>query len=126
MRRRTYVEDEVNTSPLLHHLDTRSEDGSAKVGSWVGQSSLEAVCPRGEVAVLGDNRHLVLVVGDDLGEFGLYELRAGRLVTKSLENSCGVVETALHDEEARGLWEPEKSTSQDDGPCELKTDWDTV
>jgi len=31
----TEIEDEVDSSPLLHHLQARSQDGSAKVASWV-------------------------------------------------------------------------------------------
>lgn len=90
----------------MHHLDRGTEDGSAEVGSGVHESSLEAVGPRGEVSVLWNDRHFVLVVGNDLSEFGLDEFRAGRLVTKALENASGVVETTLHDEETGRFWKP--------------------
>ena len=47
------------------------------------------------------------MVGNDFGEFGLNEFRAGRLVTKTFENASGIIETTLHDEEAGRFWKPE-------------------
>jgi len=41
----TEVEDEVDTGPLLHHLERSSEDSTAEVGGWVAETTLEAVHP---------------------------------------------------------------------------------
>lgn len=41
----TEVEDEVDTGPLLHHLEGSSKDSTAEVGSWVSETTLEAVQP---------------------------------------------------------------------------------
>lgn len=41
----TEVEDEVDTGPLLHHLEGSSEDGSAQVGRWSAKTASEASIP---------------------------------------------------------------------------------
>lgn len=39
------VKDEVDSGPLLHHLERCTENGAAEVGLLVAESSLEAVHP---------------------------------------------------------------------------------
>jgi hypothetical protein len=39
------VEDEVYTSPLLHHLQGSSEDRAAEIGAGLSETALEAVGP---------------------------------------------------------------------------------
>lgn len=41
----TKVEDEVDTGPLLHHLERGSQDGSAQVRRWVFETAAEASHP---------------------------------------------------------------------------------
>ena len=41
------VEDEVDTSPLLHHLERGTKNRAAQVGLLVKQATLEAVHPAG-------------------------------------------------------------------------------
>ena len=80
------VEDEVDTSPLLHHsreglaqssvadgrgeglLERCSEDCATHVGRGLEEGTLEAVGPAGEVAVLGDNAHFIFVVGNNFSK----------------------------------------------------------
>ena len=123
---RSKVEDEVDSSPLLHHLQASTEDGSAEVAGGVPETTLEAVCPAREITVLGDDGHLILVVGDNFSEFGLNKLRASRLVTKSFKNSGSLVQLALHDKVSRGLRQPKQSSSEDQGPEELNCHRDSV
>jgi len=59
---------QVDTSPLLHHLERSTKDGSSKVGSGVSKTTRETSRPRVDVAGLRDEFRLVLVVGDDLGK----------------------------------------------------------
>lgn len=120
------VEDEVDTSPLLHHLHAGSENRTPEVGSSVPERASEAVCPRCEVSTLRDDGHLVLMIGNDFSKLGLDELGAGRLVTKALENNSCFIKTTLHDEITWRLWKPDEGTSKDDGPGELETHGDTV
>jgi hypothetical protein len=65
----TKVENEVDTSPLLHHLEGGSEDGSAQVGRWVSETALEAVQPSSKVTRVWDNGQFVLVICDDFSQF---------------------------------------------------------
>lgn len=60
------VEDEVDTSPLLHHLHGSSQDGSSQVGLLVSEPALEAVHPATEPASGRNHLSLVLFVGNDL------------------------------------------------------------
>ncbi len=63
------VEDKVDARPLLHHLQGGTEDRAAEVGAGLAEAALEAVGPGGEVAALGDDAHLIFVVGNDLSQF---------------------------------------------------------
>lgn len=122
----TEVKDEVDTSPLLHHLERCSQDSSAEVGGGVAERTLEAVGPAGEVSVLRNDGHFVLVVGNDFSKLSLNKLGSSRLITKTLKDTSGVFELSLLDVVTWGLWEPEQSTGQDQGPEKLKGHWDTV
>lgn len=61
------VEDKVDTSPLLHHLQRCTEDGTAQVAAGLEQTTFEAIGPAAEVTGLGDDLHLVLVIGNNFG-----------------------------------------------------------
>ena len=62
----TYIEDEVNTSPLLHHLKRGAKDGAAQVGSRVAESTSEAVEPGDKVSTTWHDRQLIIIIGNDL------------------------------------------------------------
>lgn len=122
----TEVEDEVDTSKLLHHLHDYTKKSTAKVGGGAPKTTLEAGGPRTDVAGLRNNGHLVLVVGDDLSELILNVLGIGRLATDASERIGGLVELALLDVETRRFGEESKTSGEDDGPEELDGDRDTV
>jgi len=75
------VEDEIDTSELLHHLEQDTDRGSAAVADALEDGTLEAVAPAGKVAGLGNDLLLVFVVGNDLGEFVLDIFRVDGLTT---------------------------------------------
>ena len=120
------VEDEVDTGELLHHLEDYAEDRAADVGGALGDGAVEAVGPALEVGGLGDDLHLVLVVGDDLGELVLDVVGVNWLATDGGKGLGGLLELALLDEETGGLWQEEETGREDDGPQELDGDGDTV
>jgi hypothetical protein len=128
--RGTEVEDEVDTladvstltrtlsvhttyGKLLHHLDRSTEDSLSEIGSGVPQSTRETSGPGSEVTTLGHEFGLVLVVGDDLGEFLGDVVRVGGLSTNSSKGSGSLVNSTLLDEPSRGLGEEEKTGSED-------------
>lgn len=123
---RTEVEDEVDTSELLHHLHADTEHSAAEVGGGAGDAALEASFPRSEVAGLGDNSHLVLVVGDNLGKLILNVLRVQRLTTDATESGSSLVELALLDPVTGRLGQQSKTDGENDSPEELDSDRDTV
>lgn len=120
------VEDEVDTGPLLHHLERSTKDGLAEVGVGLEERTLEAVGPRSEPGGGGDELALVLLVGDDLGKFNLDVLRVLGLTTKTGEGIRRLGELALLDEITRRVGEEEKAAAEDDGPDELDSDRDAV
>jgi len=122
----TEVEDEVDTSPLLHHLERSTEDSAAQVAVGLPERSLEAVHPAAQVAVLGDDLHLVLVVGNDLSQFLLNVLRVTGLATDAGKRMGGPVELTTLDEVTRRFWESEKTTSQDQSPKNLNGNGNAV
>ena len=120
------VEDKVDTGPLLHHLHRGTEDGETQVGTWVSKTTRETSSPRGEIASSRDELRLVLVVGDDLGEFLLDVVGVGWLTShdrQGLGRSFGL--TSL-DVPSGGLGKEEKTCGEDDGPKELDCDGDSV
>lgn len=120
------VEDEVDTSELLHHLEDYAEDCAANVGGALGDGTVEAVGPSLEVGGLGNDIHLVLVVGNDLSKFILDVVGVNWLSTDGGKGLGGSLELALLDEETGGLWQEEETSREDDGPQELHSDGDTV
>jgi len=91
------VEDEVDTRPLLHHLKRSAENGSSKIGRRISQTALEAIMPSIDVSRGWDNLTFILCVGDDLGDFGLNELRVLGLTTETTKNLNGFVSLSLFD-----------------------------
>jgi len=122
----TEVEDEVDTGPLLHHLQGSSENGSAQVAARLGQSTLEAVCPAAEIAVLRDDLHFVFVVGNDLGQFLLDHLRIAGLPPESRQNHGGAVEVAALDKVSWRFGEEEEAGREDQSPGQLDGDGNAV
>lgn len=127
------VEDEVDTSPLLHHLERGTKDSLAKVGVGLEERTLEAVGPARDPATGGDKLALVLLVGNDLSklEFNhgpeLSSLGVGRVDTTNLHQSLlGLIGTAALDEVTRGVGKAGNTTTEDKTPGELDTDGDAV
>ena len=63
------VEDEVDTSPLLHHLKRGSKNGLAHVGSLMPERASETIGPTVPPAGRGHELALILFIEDDLGQF---------------------------------------------------------
>ena len=122
----TEVEDEVDTGPLLHHLQGSSENGSAQVAARLPQAAREAIEPAIEVAALRDDLHLVLVVGNDLGQFLLDQLRLARLSTESRQHLGGLVEVAALDKVPWRFGQEEETGAEDQSPEHLNGNRDAV
>lgn len=120
------VEDEVDTSPLLHHLKRGTEDGAAQVGLLVPERTLEAVGPARDPARRWDDRALVLLVGNDLSELSLDVFGVLGLTTKAGEGSTSLLDAPTLDKVTWGVWEEEETTSEDQTPGELDTDGNAV
>jgi hypothetical protein len=120
------VEDEVYTSPLLHHLQGSSEDRAAEIGAGLSETALEAVGPWREVAALGDDAHLIFMVGNDLSQFLLDVLRVLGLAANTWQDSSCLLKLSVDDEVSGGFWEEEESSCEDDGWDELDGDRDAV
>jgi len=124
--RGTKIEDEVDTSPLLHHLNRGTENGSPQVGSRVTEAAGETTGPGSPVAAVRDNGHFVLVVGDDFGELVLDQFRVLWLTTDAAEDVSGLGIVALLDKVSGRLGEEEETDSKDDCPEELNGDRNPV
>jgi hypothetical protein len=120
------VEDEVDTSPLLHHLEGSSEDRAAQVGLGLPQRPLEAVGPAGEPTGAGDQVALILLVGNDLGKFDLDVLRLARLATKATESIGGSLDVASLDKVTGRVGQEEKTNTEDQAPGELDGDGNAI
>jgi len=120
------VEDKVNASPLLHHLKGNAKEGSAEVGRWVAETAGKASIPGAKVAGLRNDRQLILVVGDDFGQFLLDVLRSFWLTTELGQDVDCLVEVSLPDIVTRRLGEQEETGSKNDSPQHLEAHWDTV
>lgn len=110
---------EVDTSPLLHHLERSAEDGTTNVRARVEKRSREAGGVGGEPSSSRDHASLVLGVRDDLGEFNLDKVRCGRLASEADERVARLVELAALDVVARRVRKQEETGGEDDSPCEL-------
>ena len=75
------VEDEVDTRPLLHHLDGCSQDSATKVALGFPYATREAAGPTGKVTVPGYDLALVLGVRHDFCEFNFDIFGVFRLTT---------------------------------------------
>ena len=113
---RTKVEDEVDTGPLLHHLERCTQDCTANVALLFEQGTGEAIDPRCEVAALGNHLQFVFVIGDDLSELGLHEFRIAGLATQTTEHIGSSINLASLDEVAGRFGEKEETYGQDYGP----------
>ena len=120
------VEDEVDTSPLLHHLKRGTEDGLAKVAVLLPERTLEAVGPTGNPASGGDHSTLVLLVGNNLRKLSLDVVRVARLATESGQGIASSLNVTTLDEVARRVGKEEETTSKDNTEDELDTDGDAV
>ena len=120
------IEDEVDTSPLLHHLKGGTQDREAQVAVRLEKGSLEAIHPGIEVAALGDDLKLILVIGNDFREFLLDVLGALGLTADTSESVSSLVELAALDEVARGLGQGRETGGEENGPEQLESDRDAV
>lgn len=120
------VEDEVDTGPLLHHLKRSTEDSSAEVRLGVPEATLEAVGPAAEPGGVGNDLALVLLVGDNLSNFGLDKLGVLGLTTDTGEGVDSIFNAATLDEESRRVGKEEETTTEDNSPGELDANGDLV
>lgn len=116
------VEDEVHTSPLLHHLKRGSEDSLAKVGVGLEDRATEAVHPAVDPAASRDERTLVLLIGNDLSKLSFDVLRVLRLTTDAGEGLARLLYPTTLDVVTRGVWQEQKTTTEDETEDELETD----
>jgi hypothetical protein len=120
------VEDEVDTSPLLHHLHGGTEDSLAQVGVRLPDGAAEAVGPALVPAAGGDDGALVFLVGNNLGKLGLDVLAVGGLTTESGERGAGLFDATALDEVSRGVGKACNTDSKDNTPGELDADGNAV
>lgn len=120
------VEDEVDTSPLLHHLERSTEDGTAQVGLLLPERTSEAVLPASKPASIGDDTALVFLVGNNLGNLGFDIFRVTGLATESAESVDGIIDTALLDVVTRGVRKEQETSAENNSPDVLNANGDTV
>jgi hypothetical protein len=95
------VEDKVDTSPLLHHLERSTKDGATQVAAALPETAFEAIRPAAEIATLGHDLQLVFVIGDDLSKLLLNELGVRWLSTDSRQGVGSFLDVATLDEVTR-------------------------
>ena len=66
------------------------------------------------------------MVGNDFSELVLNKVRVGRLSSDDTEGSSGGIDSASLDVPTRRLGKEEETRSENQGPEELDTDWDSV
>jgi hypothetical protein len=120
------VEDEVDTSPLLHHLKRGTKDGTAQVGLLLPERTSEAVLPASEPASVGDDAALVFLIGNNLSNFGLDVFGVAGLAPESAKSVDGIVDTALLDEVTGGVREEQETSTENNSPDVLNANGDTV
>lgn len=120
------VEDEVDTSPLLHHLQRGSQDGTAQVGLLDPETASEAVNPGRPGTAVGDEGTLILLVGNDLRKLNLDILRVFGLSTESAESIGSIVESSALDKVTGRVWQEQQAATEDNTPGKLDTDGNTV
>ena len=120
------VEDEVDTSPLLHHLERGAENGTTQVGLLDREATGEAVHPAGEPPGGWDELSLVFLIGNNFSKLDANIFRVARLTTEAGEGISCSLEVTLLDIVSRRVWEEEETTAEDDSPCKLNGDGDSV
>lgn len=120
------VEDEVNTSPLLHHLKRSTENSTTEVAVGREEAALEAAHPGGEVSTLGHRLHLVFVVGNNLGQFLFDVIRVLRLTSHTRQDVGGLFELVLAHKVTRRLGKNEQTNGEDQGPEHLQRNGNSV
>lgn len=120
------VEDEVDTSPLLHHLKRSTQDGSAKVGLGTEHAALETVGPATEPGGGGNESALVFLIGNDFGNLSLDVLGVGGLAANARQSVDGLLNLTLLDEVSWRIGQEEQANSKDQSPGELNSDGDAV
>lgn len=117
------VEDEVDTGPLLHHLERSTEDSSSQVGLGLEDGARETGGPLTEPGGGGHEGLFVLGVGNDFGKLGLDVGRRLVLSSEPGEDVSGTVQTTLLDEVSRGFRKQEKTDGEAVGIASVpKTD----
>lgn len=120
------VKDEVDTRPLLHHLERSAENGATEVAACYPKRATEALEPAGPVPIGGNHLAFILGIGDDLAKFRGDVHRVLGLTTKAREHSTSAINLAFLDEVTGGLGEEVKTSSEDQTPSKLDADRDTV
>ena len=110
----------------MHHLQRGAEDCEAQVAVGLPEGAREAVCPALEVSSVRDHLELVLVVGNDLGQFLLDELGVARLTTKPGQDIRRLVELAPLYKVSGRFREHQKTDTENKGPGHLDGDGDAV
>jgi hypothetical protein len=108
---RSEVEDEVDTSPLLHHLKRGTENGATQVTAGFPETALEAVGPAADPAALRNDLEFIFVIGNDLCQFLLNVLRFSGLSTKPRQRKCGFLNVATLDKISRRLSQEEETSA---------------
>jgi len=120
------VENEVYSGPLLHHLERGTENGSTEVGVGSPEGTREACSPGREPRVGGDSVSLVVCVGYNLGELELDVLGVLWLTTETGKDITSSLDAASLDKVSWRVWEEEDSGCENDTPCELNSDGNSV
>lgn len=120
------VEDEVDTSPLLHHLERSTKNGLAQVGVGLENGAAEAVGPALVPATSRNNGALVLLVGNNLRKLGLDVLAVGGLATQSGEGVASLLDLATLDEVSGGVGKEHQTATKDETPGKLNGNGDAV
>lgn len=120
------IENEVDTSPLLHHLKRSTEDGLADVGRGLEERAGEAVSPRTKVTAAGDNTAFIFSIGDDFVQLRFNVVGGGVLTTDTSQSNTSFVDLALLDKVTGGLRKEEKTSTEDKSPQHLQANWDTI
>lgn len=123
---RAVVEDEVDTGPLLHHLERGAQNGLAQVGVGLPERALEAGRPGTEPGSRGNESLLVLLVGDDLSQLVLDVLGLAGLATEPGKSLAGLGELAALDKVTGRVGQEDDAETENGSPDKLQTDGQTV
>ena len=120
------VEDEVDTSPLLHHLERSSKNGLAQVGVGLPDRAAEAVGPALVPATSRNDGALVLLVGNDLGKLRLDVLAVLGLASQLGESGLGLGDVLALDVVPGRFRKACNTTAEDETPGELNGNGNAV